>query len=243
MLLCFTIGLLFAGVMVPITGTICFASNNSQVLVPEHTTQVLQHDIREILADSRFNYPDHWSWLKKIWHTIFKWLAKLKLPKQTGENLVLKKILQWAGIVCLAVLPFLLLYFLPKLFVRSARLKSLTTNKPSLSVQPGELKHQAEILAERGQYREAIRLRYLISLELLKTNGILPDGIRLTDKANLTIMGRAFGQSHPGYQAFRQLVLIFQEKWYGLRSCGPEDYHQLMGYLKIMEDNMGKPHV
>jgi hypothetical protein len=244
MVVCLAIWVIFTGTIVPSVGTAnSFAGNSSQTVMMEQATRVLQHDIREILADSRFNYPDHWSWFKKIWQTIIGWLTKLHVPKQAGDNQILKRILQWAGIVCLAGLPFILLYFLPKLLVRSGRVKSLSANKPVLVVHPGELKHQAAIFAEKGQYREAIRQLYLTSLEHLKTNGILPDGIRLTDKANLTIMGRAFGLNHPGYQAFKQVVLIFQEKWYGLRNCGPADYHQLIEYVKIMEDNIGKPHV
>jgi hypothetical protein len=242
MVICLT--LISVGALVPTAGTAtCFAGNSSPTLVTEHPTRVLQHDIREIVADSRFNYPDYWGWVKKIGQTISKWLAKLKLPKQAGDNRFFKKILHWAGVVSLMVLPLILLYFLPKLFVRSARVKSVMVHNPTLAVHPGVLKSQAGVLAERGQYREAIRLLYLSSLELLKVNGILPDGIRLSDKTNLTILYRAFGLNHPGYQAFKQLVLIFQEKWYGLRNCGLEDYHQLIGYLKIMEDSMGKPHV
>lgn len=207
-----------------------------------HDTGVLRHDIRVILADPRFSYPDHWGWLKKLWHNIRDWLAKLKPPKKSVDNLFLKKVLRWAGLVCLALLPLVLIYVLPKMFVRSGGVKSLSDKKIVRTVRSEDLKAQAGILAEKGQFREAIRLLYLAGLEHLKINGILPNGIRLTDKANLNIMSRTFGPENPGYQAFRELVLMFQEKWYGLRSCQAEDYYRLIEYLKIMEANMGKPH-
>lgn len=219
------------------------ASNNNQNQALAHDTRVLRHNIRVILADPRFNYPDHWGPLKKLWLTIREWLAKLKLSKKPVDNLILQKVLRWVGLGCLAVLPVVLIYFLPKMFVHSGGVKSLPNKKFTKKVRSEDLKIQAGILAEKGQFREAVRLLYLAGLEHLKMNGILPDGIRLTDKANLNIISRTFGPENSGYQAFRELVLVFQEKWYGLRSCQAEDYYRLIEYLKIMEANMGKPHV
>jgi hypothetical protein len=206
--------------------------------------RVLRRDIRVILADPRFHYPDHWSWLRKSWHKLLQWLTKFK-PKQFKVNLHLKKVLQWLGFICLVLLPLLLIYILPKMFIRTGAIKALTKGKSVSAAGSGsvDLKMQAGLLAEKGQFREAIRLLYLAGLEHLKKNGILPEGLRLTDKAALNIVSRTFGPANPGCQAFKELLLVFQEKWYGLRSCEAQDYYRLSGYLKMIETALGKPHV
>jgi hypothetical protein len=221
------------------------ANNYHQAQAIPNETRILRHNIRAILVDPRFNYPDRLGWLKKLWHTFHGWLVKLKLSKKPVDKGFWQKMLQWAGLACLAVLPFFLFYFLPKMFLRSGSVKraSATLTRTASVIVFKDLKDQAGIGAEKGQFREAIRLLYLAGLEYLKTNGILPDGIRLTDKANLTIISRTFGLEHPGYQAFRELVVVFQEKWYGLRNCQAEDYDQILEDLKIMEATMGKSHV
>jgi hypothetical protein len=225
--------------------TAFLANNNYQSATLTHETQILRHNIRVILEDSRFNYPDRLGWLKKLWHTIHQWLVRLKFPKKSIAKGFWQKVLQWVGLACLVVLPFILVYILPKMFVSSGSVKGAraTLTRTALVIGFKDLQEQAEISAEKGEFREAIRLLYLASLEYLKTNGILPDGIRLTDKANLNIINCAFGPEHPGYRAFKALVVVFQEKWYGLRNCQAEDYDHLIEHLKIMEATMGKSHV
>ena len=218
-------------------------NSDNRVRTAPPNIPVLRRNIREILKDPRFNYPDRWKGLQRFWQNIRNWLAKLDSSKRSGEQMPWNKALRWIGLAALAVLPLVLIYLLPKLFARSGRVKSLSPKTAVPVVRSEDLKVQARIMADKGQFREAIRLLYLAGLEDLKTNGILPDGVRLTDKTNLNIVNRTFGSDHPCSQAFRELMLVFEEKWYGLRSCQTEDYDRLTGYLKILEANTGKPHV
>ncbi len=223
-----------------------FIQKNNPGQIFSDKTKILRHNIRMILKDRRFDYPDRFRQLKGLWRQIAGWLAKIKSQKRTVDSRIWQKIFRGFGLASLLLLPFLLLYYLPKMFVHSRKVKNFKeAGHPRANVDsPDDLKYQAQRLAEKGQLREAIRLLYLTGLELLQKNRILPDSsLRLSDKTNLQIILHAFGPNHPGYHAFSELVLVFQEKWFGLRSCQIEDYHRLIEDLKIIETTMGNPHV
>jgi hypothetical protein len=206
-------------------------------------SRILRHDIRVILADSRFAEPERLSWLQKSWSFLTAWLKKLSRPKRSVPNRFLTKILQWIGWAGLAIFGILLPYFLSKLFISARRIKYPAPRRASSALLPVVLKSQAGMHAAKGEFREAIRLLYLAGLEQLKLSGLLPGGISLSDNTNLRQIVRTLGPNHPGYLAFKELVQVFQEKWYGLRSCEPMDYSRVTEYLKTIEENMGKSHV
>jgi hypothetical protein len=218
-------------------------NNQNGVGASDQPSRILRHDIREILADSRFAEPERLSWLRKFWSFLTAWLKKLSRPKQSVPNHFFPKILQWLGWAGLAVFGIILPYILAKLFISAKRIKPPVTGRAASTLLPVNLKNQASMLAAKGEFREAIRFLYLAGLEQLKLAGLLPGGISLSDHTNLKQIGCTLGSNHPGYLAFKELVQVFQEKWYGLRSCESMDYCRVTEYLKTIEENMGKSHV
>jgi hypothetical protein len=224
------------------TGKLSISSQNGAG-ASDQPGWILRHDIRVILTDSRFAEPERLRWLRNFWHFVTDWLKKLSRPKRSVPNRFLPKILQWLGWAGLAVFVILLPYFLSKLFISARRIKYPVPRRDSPAPLPVDLKSQAGMLAAKGEFREAIRLLFLAGLEQLKLSGLLQGGISLSDNTNLRQIGRTLGSNHPGYLAFKELVQVFQEKWYGLRSCEPMDYCRVTEYLKTIEENMGKSHV
>lgn len=206
----------------------------------------LRYNIRVIIRDKHFDYPDRFRSLKGLWRQIADWISKNKSAKRKTDERFWPKIFRVLGLASLITLPFLLVYIIPKMFIHSGTLKRSgeIDHQRSTGKSANDLKYQAQVLAEKGQLKEAVRLLYLTGLEFLQRNRILPDSsLRLSDKTNLQIACRLFGPNHPGYRAFSELVLVFQEKWFGLRTCRIEEYYRLIGDLKIIESTMGNPHV
>jgi hypothetical protein len=219
------------------------STNKNYDKISSVPTGVLRHNIRMILRDRRFDYPDHLKGLKRLWRRVLGWFAKMKSAKKAPVHWIWQRVLPWLGFAGLIAFIFLLVYSLPKMFAYSGKVKSIDETHPSAAASPLNLQFQAGILAEQGQYREAIRLLYLTGLDFLQKKRFLPErSLHLSDKANLQIIRNQFGSMHPGYGAFRELVLVFQEKWYGLHNCQREDYYRLIENLKIMEATMGNSH-
>ena len=78
-------------------------------------TRILRRNIRVILKDHRFDYPDHLKRLKEIWRHVLNWLAKRRAAKKTIAGPFWDQALRYLGYAALLALPFLLIYFLPKI--------------------------------------------------------------------------------------------------------------------------------
>lgn len=232
---------------------VCLAEKD-QTAIANGEVSNLRQQIAQILQDSKFNYTDYFSWfpqlLKKVSDWVQKWTQKLSdavkkwFPKKKPvQDQLFSKVLKWIGLVALCILPFILIYFLPKLFQRTIVLKEKTLPKTELAIHPFSLSEQANRMAENGDYREAIRYLYLANLEYLQKKGLLSDGIRLTDKANLNLLRRKLGNDHLGLQSFSKLTLVFQEKWYGLKECRRSDYDLAVNYLDSIYKLIGKSDV
>jgi hypothetical protein len=225
--------------------TVSIQKNNPEEVF-SNQTKIMRSNIRMILKDRRFDYPDHFRSIKKLWRRIAGWFVNVKSVRKTLDHQLWSQIFRALGLASLLFLPFLLIYYLPKIFIRSGMIKTYTgtDHHKNIAKSADDLKNQAKILAEKGQIREAIRLLYLTGLEILQKNRILPDSsLRLSDKTNLQIIKHVYGPNHPAYHAFFELVSIFQEKWFGLRGCRIEDYYCLVEELKIIETTMGNSHV
>ncbi len=87
-----------------------------------------------------------------------------------------------------------------------------------------ELWREAEALAGKGQYREAVRLLYLAVLFVLdrkrllryeptRTNGEYVRQVRLAEEAPAEL-----------HAPFERLTALFERKWYGDRTCEPDEH-------------------
>lgn len=226
---------------------------------PEINVSPLKQQIRQIITDRRFSYPDPLGWWAKIWdkifgpfwdkigkkvadlfHKLIKWLMKFKNPSLSRSKDPLSRIVEYIGFACLILLPFLLVYYLPRMFRKEHHPKAVRTETELVSPKPFRLLEQAALLSARGELREAIRTLYLAVLEDYKIRGVLPNGKVLSDKENLMLLRRYYGSDHPAYRAFDQIIRIFREKWYGLRNCQPLDYDNALRLSKTIMENAGK---
>jgi hypothetical protein len=204
--------------------------------------QKLRRDLEEIVKDPRFTQPDHLGWLKgffesltafleKLWQPI-KWVIEYITRSYLGKaNAPVKLAHNTVAIILFFLLLFIIIYYLSR-FLQSNKMNRSNRNERVLNHTHAieKLEDQAEKFALQGNFGEALRLRYQACLEYLKRAGILPEGVRLSDRENLQRLRLIWGAQHDSFYSFQQLVGLFQEKWYGLRDCRVEDY-RLAGRL------------
>ena len=155
----------------------------------------------------------------------------------------LDSFLLWAGVILLFILPFFLVYYLSGFFQGEIALKRSPDNSSTKILSPDELKEKAAFHAQKSEYREAIRFLYLAGLEHLKNIGALPEGTSLSDNENIRSLQKILDKSNEGFIAFLRLVLLFQEKWYGLKNCDADDYMRAQDLMKTIWRLEVKSHV
>lgn len=203
--------------------------------------KLLSKDIRVILKDKRFQYPDYFAWFKKIWAKIkaFQEQFKPAEPIQLSPSVI-----EWSKKILFGVVLFLpipLVYFLGKLWSREKRMTFHSTAKEVLAL-PDQLRRKAETYWETGEYREAIRHLYLAGLLYLKKEKLIPESTAFSDSENLKNLRKNIGGESEIYQSFSALTRLFQEKWYGLKSCQSDDYLNANHFLNKMMAKSGGNH-
>lgn len=84
---------------------------------------------------------------------------------------------------------------------------------------------QAEQLARQGQFKEASRAIYLSLLRQLHETGVIPFAAHKTNYEYLQMLS---GSGHLQLQsAFRQIVMPFENIWFGNLQASDSDYHQM----------------
>jgi hypothetical protein len=93
---------------------------------------------------------------------------------------------------------------------------------------PADLRREAEELAERGEFREAVRSFYLALTRSLQLAGLLP---RTTSQTNWE--GVQHLRDHAGLLAIVQpFTEVFDAKWYGQRPASAEDVDRCRGWFE-----------
>lgn len=195
---------------------------------------------KSILSDQRFNYPDHWAWWWQLVERLgqfFQWIKPKSAPLRFEW---LQPFFKPLLIGLLATLPFLFIWQILKLFHINTRYRIKAGVSAPIRSSPSQLRQTATQLAAEGDFREAIRFLYLSSLELFRNEGVLAEGIRFFDRDNLKIIGKSYGLTSQSYLAFSQLVLTFQEKWYGYKNCTAADYDRALKQLELLSIPTGK---
>jgi hypothetical protein len=201
------------------------AENRSQQPIANRQ-QLIRQDLQRILADRRFNYPDYWARWRRFIAKWRSWLARWQPRRRVFKATWFARLVNQIGLGLVLVTSLILLYFGRHYLTKENRLKATTANRTTPDADPATLLGQAHEAAERDDYRNAVRCLYLAALLQLRADGVLPkNGVSgATDYENLRLLQKKLGAATPGFQAFSRLVRIFQEKWYGLKNCGPTDY-------------------
>lgn len=193
---------------------------------PESPNQTarLRQELNQILADQRFTYPDYFAGVRRFFRNLLHWLDRLKVPKLPLKPSWPDELVNRFGLGLVILLPPGLLWLARRWLARETRLEASVPPVAASSANLHEALTPARAAAGAGEYRPAIRLLYLAALSYLRSIGKLPEGTRYSDKENLRTLRGKFGAEHSVYQAFDQLVGLFQEKWYGLKTCNAADY-------------------
>ncbi|HOJ77499.1 MAG TPA: hypothetical protein PLZ08_03605 [Bacillota bacterium] len=180
----------------------------------------MQEDISEILKDPKFNYPDHFQWLKTIWSKITAFINryKSKFPKiklHQDDRIIYK-----LAIGLVIILPIVIICFLIRLWSKE---KTASTTKLT-EVQQFHNSYQKMIaqaneFQSSGLYLESVRLYYLAVLLYLKEQNLIPKIMQTSDNETKKYLRKTVGAEHQIFKNFCKLLYLFQEKWYGLKNC------------------------
>jgi hypothetical protein len=91
-------------------------------------------------------------------------------------------------------------------------------------IAPAALWQQADELARQGQFLEAVRRLYLAVLAVLHRSRLIRYEKTRTNGEYLRQVRRAAEASPAVYPAFGRLTGLFDQKWYGDRSCDGGEY-------------------
>jgi hypothetical protein len=99
---------------------------------------------------------------------------------------------------------------------------------PSPPQSPEDLRRQADELAARGEFREAVRALYLALLRSLQLKGVLPRTRSQTNAENL----RALRGCLTLLASVQPFTETYDSRWYGRRPAGPEDVARCREWLE-----------
>ncbi len=102
-------------------------------------------------------------------------------------------------------------------------------------VSPTELWRRAERLAGQGDYLQAVRYLYLAVLTHLHRADLIRYEKTRTNGEYLRQLGS--GEEHGGLvKPFRRLTRLFEQKWYGERTCAADDYDSCLALASELRD-------
>jgi len=128
------------------------------------------------------------------------------------------------GVVVISALALLLVYAVVRLVwgvLARQRARQLVQGEGGSEHERSEdeLLAQAQRAMSSGQYREAVRLRYLALLRRLGVPAIAL-------QTNWQLARRVAREWPQAGSQFKSLVLCYEDAWYGALPCGAEDYRQ-----------------
>jgi hypothetical protein len=147
-----------------------------------------------------------------------------------------------AAIVLVAALVLFLRSREPRAANEAPPVETLPDAEPGLEPDersPAELWQRAEALARRGEFRQAVRALYLAVLTHLhradlirydptRTNGEYLRQLRAADGAGAVV------------EPFGRLTLLFEQKWYGERTCAADDYDSCVELASQVRDGAAR---
>jgi hypothetical protein len=194
---------------------------------PSGDTVRVRHDLKLILTDSRFNYPDHFGGLRRLVRRLQQWWVQQLRPRRPGTAGWLDRSLETFGLALVIGSPLLILVLMRRFFLRESQIKlAAAARQDELPATWQRVLETAGQSADRGDFRDAIRQFYLAALLRLRSTGSLPEGVRYSDKENLRTLGKKVGFDSPVYHCFAAMVRLFREKWYGFTGCDASDYRE-----------------
>lgn len=180
----------------------------------------IKETLAQILASGEFRRGATANFIQRALAKLFKWLSErdFSFPR-VGSRLALRVI---TVIVVLMVLGALV-WALSRVRIRGG--ERIDEERPEISLEPeildpGKLLDSAQAHALRGEYRAALRDRYLALLLQLD----LRDLVRFDASKTNWEYFRELAEARPVPAAFRPFTALFDRIWYGQQPCSESDY-------------------
>jgi hypothetical protein len=134
-------------------------------------------------------------------------------------------LLWFFAILALLILGFIIFKLLSgKMNTRNKRINKKSTDVDledisDESLTSGDYKHHLKEVVTTEDYREAIRMRFLLLLKVLQETGQIQ---WRNEKTNLDYLLVFSGTDH--FKPFQELIWVFELTWYGERNVNSSDY-------------------
>jgi hypothetical protein len=191
------------------------------------TPKQTQAELKAILAQPEYSAqstPAGDSWLVKFLEWLQRVLSGLGLKAPT-----------WWGWVLLVALATGVIYLITRVIwewmARRSRKTSMEDSAAEESLDAAALLKAAQAAADRGDFRLAIRLRFKWLLTALE----LGESALLT---NRQLVSRLAKERPALREPLKQLVICFEDAWYGGLPCGVDDLAQAVRLAESVHDRV-----
>jgi hypothetical protein len=149
---------------------------------------------------------------------------KLNKPLININSTVVKFIIYAAGIIIILLLLGLLIYNILKGVGEKVKNSSVNAISDNLeNIENADLDSLLNNALNAGQFKEAIRTKYLLLLQTLNRLAFIK---WKKDKTNGTYVNEMYGKS--GFELFMKITIAFDRTWYGDKNISETDYYQLI---------------
>ena len=204
-------------------------SDETKGYTGRRTVEAESRRLRDILARREFRSvsgPTIWD---RIRQRILTWMLEI-LDRIFGSQAVpvIGKVVVWVAIVAAVALLSLWVW---RLLSRGASVLSIATDVAAVSAKPWhEWLAEARAAAQRGDWRDGVRLAYWAGISNLESRGLwLPDRAR-TPREYL----RMISDSSEFRTPLQMLTQVFERIWYGRRPASADAFSQMLAELARM---------
>ncbi len=146
-------------------------------------------------------------------------------------------------LISLGVIGTTLLFYIIYKVVKSLKSGSIIIDEYKTSLSSVNIHMDKQISMEdissaagKGEYREAIRLLYVLCLNKLEESGTIKTDIAYTDRAYASLISEKAPDMAGFFSKFTDFV---ERKWYGMDLCGEEDFQEGLNFFKAITDDRG----
>jgi hypothetical protein len=181
-----------------------------------------------ILAQREFRLVKSQSWIEqkaRFWRAVDRFLYKIFGSAATWKGMKLVVYAIVAGVFGFFV------WWIARLLLRGAPEQLSLPDGPVISERnPAEWLTEARAAAERGEWRDAVRLAYWAGISSLEARGMWrPDRAR-TPREYLRLLGK----QNSCFASLLVLTRHFERIWYGGTSATAEDFRTALGELEAL---------
>ncbi|WP_010276761.1 DUF4129 domain-containing protein [Paenibacillus senegalensis] len=185
----------------------------------EHLQEILSRD--EFMAyHQQERGPSLW---ERMWDLISDWFPDWSIQPEGSRSVTLIIVA-----VLMAVLAVVIIWLVRKMILsRTIRHKAVFLNEDDLHKSSADLLREANLAAQKGQYREAIRYRFLAILIAMDEQGWVKAE---KWKTNYEYREELREQQAGAIPPFSKAARLFEQIYYGRSAAGQSQYELIKQY-------------